>query len=84
MAYCAQKFNGAVEKDHEIIKIRKMKNINEEAFLADVSGICCERMLSDANYIGVLVNKCSSLFSLITDKYATVVELHVSKNFALG
>ena len=40
MLYCIRKFNGAVEKDHKVIKTRKMKNFN--AFLADVSGICWE------------------------------------------
>ena len=40
MAYCIRKFNGAVEKGHKLIKTRKMKNYNEEAFLADFSGIC--------------------------------------------
>ena len=39
MVYCVRKFNGAVEKGHKMIKIRKMKNVNEEAFLADVSGM---------------------------------------------
>ena len=39
MVYCVRKFNGAVEKGHKMIKTRKMKNFNEEAFLADVSGI---------------------------------------------
>ena len=42
MVYCIRKFNGAVEKGHKKIKIRKMKNFTEEAFLADVSGICWE------------------------------------------
>ena len=40
MVYCDRKFNGAVEKGQKTIKTRKMKNFNEEAFLADVSGIC--------------------------------------------
>ena len=28
MVYCIRKFNGAVERDHKIIKTRKMKNFN--------------------------------------------------------
>ena len=46
MVYCVQKFNGAEEKGHKVIKTRKMKNFNEEAFLADISGICWERILT--------------------------------------
>ena len=40
MVYCIRKFSGAVEKGHKTSKTRKMKHFNEEAFLADVSGIC--------------------------------------------
>ena len=44
MIYCIRKFNGAVEKDHKMIKTRKMKNFNEDEFLADVSAICWEQL----------------------------------------
>ena len=32
MVYCIHKFNGAVERDHKIIKTRKMKNFSKDAF----------------------------------------------------
>ena len=51
MVYCIRKFNGAVDKDHKVIKTRKMKNFNEAAFLADVSGICWEQMLSETDQL---------------------------------
>ena len=57
MVYCIRKFNGAVEKGHKMIKTRKMKNFNKEAFLADVSGIFWEQILTGTNYIDVLLNK---------------------------
>ena len=38
------------------IKTRKMKNFIEEAFLADVSGICWEHMLTGTDDIDVLVS----------------------------
>ena len=53
--YCVRKFNGTVEKDHKMIKTRKMKNLNEEAFLADVSGICWEQRLTGTDGIDVLM-----------------------------
>ena len=56
MVYCIRKFNGAVEKGHKMIKTRKMKNFNEEAFLADFSGICWEKMLIENGDIDVLVS----------------------------
>ena len=65
MVYCIRKFNGAVEKGHKKIKTRKMKNFNEEAFLADVSGICWEQMLTETDDINLLVNYWSEMFSLI-------------------
>ena len=40
MVYCILKLNGAVVRGHRMIKTRKMKNFDEEAFLANVSGMC--------------------------------------------
>ena len=53
MVYCNRKFNGAVKRDHKIIKSRKMKNVSPYAFLFDVSSICWEHILKitdDVNY----------------------------------
>ena len=81
MVYCVRKFNGAVEKDHKVIKTRNMKNFNEEAFLADVSGICWDQMLGETDDINVLVNKWSKLLSLNMDKHAPIAEMPVSEKF---
>ena len=62
MVYCIRKFNGTVEKGHKKIKTRKMKNFNEEAFLADVSAICWEQMLTETDDINLLVNYWSEMF----------------------
>ena len=56
MVYCVRKFNGAVEKGHRMIKSRKVKNFNEEAFLVGVSGICWEQVLNGTDDIDVLVS----------------------------
>ena len=61
MVYCIRKFNGAVEKGHKRIKTSKMKNFNEEAFLADVSGIW-EQMLTETDDINFLFNYWSEMF----------------------
>ena len=81
MVYCIRKFNGAVEKGHKKIKTRKMKNFNEEAFLADVSGICWEQMLTETDDINVLVNYWSEMFSLIIEKHAPLIEMRVSEKY---
>ena len=81
MVYCIRKFNGAVEKGHKMIKTRKMKNFDKEAFLADVSGICWEQMFSETDDINALVNDWSSLFSLIIDKHAPITEMRVSEKY---
>ena len=81
MVYCIRKFNGAVDKDHKVIKTRKMKNFNEDAFLADVSGICWEQMLSETDDINCLVNNWSNLFSLMIDKHAPITEMRVSEKY---
>ena len=77
MVFCVRKFNGAVDKDINLIKIRKMKHFNEEAFLADVSGICWERLLNDNDDINVLVKKWSGLFSMVIDKYLPLCNMRV-------
>ena len=81
MVYCIRKFNGAVEKDHKVIKTRKMKNFNEDAFLADVSGICWELLLTETDDINTLVNNWSNLFSMIIDKHAPITEMRVSEKY---
>ena len=58
LVYCIRKFNGVVEKDHKMIKTCQTKNFNEEAFLADVSAICWEQILTETDDINVLVNYC--------------------------
>ena len=50
-----------------MIKTRKMKNFDKEAFLADVSGICWKQMLNVTDDINVLVDYWSNLFSLIIE-----------------
>ena len=81
MVYCIRKFNGAVEKGHKMIKTRKIKNFSEEAFLADVSGICWEQMVSGADDINLLVNRWSNMFSMIIEKHAPMVEMRVSEKY---
>ena len=81
MVYCIRKINGAVEKGRKNIKTRKMKNSNEEAFLADVSGICWEQILTETYDINLLVNFWPEKFSLIIEKYAPLIEMRVSENY---
>ena len=81
MVYCIRKCNGAVEKGHKMTKTRKMKHFNEEAFLADVAGICWEQMLLETDVINVLVNDWSNLFSIIIDKHAPLIEMRVSEKY---
>ena len=81
MVYCIRKFNSAVDKDHKVIKTRKMKNFNEAAFLADVSCICWKQMLSETDDINCLVNDWSNLFSLMIDKHAPITDMRVSEKY---
>ena len=47
---CTRKYNGAVEIGYEIIKTCKMKNFSVGAFLADVSGMLWEQILTKCIY----------------------------------
>ena len=64
-----------------MIITHKMKNFNEEAFLADVSAICWEQVLTNADDVNVLVDNWSSLFSLITEKHAPITKMRVSEKY---
>ena len=81
MVYCSRKFDGTVEKGHKMIKTRKMKKFNEQAFLSDVAGINWEQMLTETDDINVLVNHWTSIFSLIIDKHAPLCEMRVSEKY---
>ncbi len=81
MVYCIRKFNGAVIKDHKVIKTRKMKHFNEEAFLADVSSIFWGQMVTQTDDIDIIVNNWSNLFSSIIDKHAPLTEMRVSEKY---
>ena len=81
MVFCIRKFNGEVEKGHKTIKTRKMKHFNEEAFLADVSRICWEQMLTETDDINLLVNYWSEMFSVIIEKHAPLSEMRVSERY---
>eukprot|EP00794_Sanderia_malayensis_P015572 gene15572-17148_t len=58
-----------------------MKNFNVEAFLADVSGMCWEQMLTGTDDIDVLVSSWSNLFSLIIEKHAPMTVMRVSEKY---
>ena len=81
IVYCIRKFNGAVEKGHQMIKTRKMKNFSEEAFAADVSSMCWEQMLSRTDDLDVLVSNWSNLLSLIIEKHAPMTMMRVSEKY---
>ena len=83
MVFCIRKYNGAVEKDHKMIKTRKMKNFDELAFLSDVSGICWEGMLNETDDVNVLVNRWTNLFSLIVNRHALLLKCASQRNMPL-
>ena len=59
-----------------------MKHFNdEEAFLADASTICREKMLTETDDINLLVNYLSEMFSFIIEKHAPLSEIRVSEKF---
>ena len=55
LVYCIRKFNGAVIKDHKVIKTRKMNKFDEGHFLNDVSIVCWEKVVTQTDDIDILV-----------------------------
>ena len=81
LVYCLRKLNGACRKDHKVIKTRSMKNFDETAFLADVSRINWDGVVSRPVDINVLVDDWSILFSMIIDKHAPIKSMRVSEKY---
>ena len=81
LVYCLRKLNGARRKDHKVIKTRSMKNFDETAFLADVSRINWDGVVSRPVDINVLVDDWSNLFSMIIDKHAPIKSMRVCEKY---
>ena len=79
MVYCIRKFNGAVERDHKIIKTRKMKNFDQDAFLCDVSNICWEHIVTKTDNVNYSVHEWTNLLSIIIEKHAPLSRIRVSE-----
>ena len=58
-----------------------MKNFDETAFLADVSRINWDGIVTRAVDINVLVDDWSNLFSMIIDKHAPIKSMRVSEKY---
>ena len=63
MVFCVQKFNGSLQKEHKMIKSRRMKTFNEQAFLEDVAAISWEQEIGNSDDVNVLASNWSNLFS---------------------
>ena len=78
MVFCKRKLNAAVGGSHKMIKTRNMKKFNHEAFIADVSRVCWENVVSKSSDINVIIREWSSVFSAIIEKHAPIREIRVS------
>ena len=81
LVYCLRKLNGARRKDHIVIKTMSMKNFDEAPFLADVSQINWDRIVSRPIAVNVLVDDWSNLFFIIIDKHASLKSLRISEKY---
>ena len=81
MVHCILKFHGAVVRGHRMIKTQRMKCFDEEAFLANVSGIGWEEVLAGTDSIDVLVKNFSNLFSLIIESHALMTGMSVLEKY---
>ena len=72
LLYCLRKFSGAHRKDYKVIKTKSMKNFDETAFLADVSQINWDRVVSRHVDINVLVDDWCNMFTMIINKHASI------------
>ena len=77
MVYCIRKLNSSFKKDHKAIKTRNMKNFSEEAFLQDVATINWQAVLGTPGDVNKLVERFSTLFSLMIEKHAPLRQIRV-------
>ena len=69
MVDCIRKFNGAIARDQKILKTRKMKNFNQDAFLSNISNIHWEHIVSKTDNVNYSVCEWTNLFSLLIEKH---------------
>ena len=81
LVYCIRKFNGAVTKDHKVIKTRKMNKFDEGKFLTDVASVCWERVVTQTDDVDKIIKNWSALFSSIIDKHAPILQMRVSEKY---
>ena len=80
MVYCIRKVNDAVQRDHKIIKSRKMKNFNPDVFQFNASSICWEHIVSITGDVNYSVCEWTNLFSLSIEKHASSCRIRVAEN----
>ena len=74
-----------IKRGHKTIKIRTMKNFNEQCFLTDVASICWEKVFSQTDDIDVLVYyEWTTLFSLVVEKHAPLGKFMFLKSSVHG
>ena len=78
MVFCKRKVNCAVGGSPWMIITRNMKNVNQEAFLANVACICWETVVSNFGYTNHVIRERSALFSVIIEKHASMREMRIS------
>ena len=81
LVYCLRKLNGARRKDQKVIKESSMKSFDEAPFLADVSLITWDRVVSRPIDMNVLVDDWHNLFSMVIDRHAPIKSMRISENY---
>ena len=81
MVYCIRKLDSSFKKDLRAIKTRNIKNFSEEAFLQDVATINWQDVLGTSDDVNKLVERFSTLFSLMIEKHAPLRQIRVSEKY---
>ena len=81
MVYCIRKLNGSFKRTNKAIKTRNMKKFCEKAFLQDVATINWEEVLGTSDDVTKLVERFSTIFSLMIEKHASLRQIRVSEKY---
>ena len=64
LVYCVRKLRGGIKHLHKYITSRQLKNLNQEAFLSELSEVDWEALVADAQVIDDAVRKWTKYFRL--------------------
>ena len=82
LVFAIRKFQCGFKRQRKFIRTRRMRNLNEEAFLLDMRSFDWQLLLKSSSDIGEIVHNFTSFLSAIMQKHEPMVEKRVSDKYS--